>query len=92
MRGQPYDPRSSSLQCVEDLCQSLDTGTDPRGGNAGSVSLQNMHLIFGFVESYAKGGAKVQLPLVNHDGWRQCIGDEILLDPDRRYPSFERRE
>jgi hypothetical protein len=31
-------------------------GEDPRGGNAGSVALQNMHLIFGFVESFAQGG------------------------------------
>ena len=86
-----YEPRSSSLQCVEDLCRSLDTGVDPRGGHAGSVALQNMHLIFGFVESFAQGGAKVKLPLDNHSGWRLHIGDEILLAPDRRLPSFERR-
>ena len=27
-----YEPRSSSLQCVEDLVNSLDTG-EPRGGS-----------------------------------------------------------
>ena len=87
-----YEPRSSSLQCVEDLCRSLDTGKDPRGGSAGSVALQNMHLIFGFVESFAKGGAKLTLPLEDHSGWRLQVGDDILLAPGRRLPSFQRRE
>eukprot|EP01043_Picozoa_sp_COSAG02_P059409 COSAG02_NODE_7568_length_2956_cov_1.381036_4_plen_173_part_00 len=87
-----YEPRSSSLQCVEDLCRSLDTKTNPRGGYAGSIALQNMHLLVGFAGSFAQGGAKVKLPLVDHGGWRLHIGDEILLAPDRRLPSFERRE
>lgn len=32
------------------------------------------------------------MPLVDHGDWRLCIGDDILLAPDRRLPSFARRE
>jgi hypothetical protein len=87
----PYKPRSSSLQCVEDLVNSLDTGEPPRGGKHGKVPRDNMELIYGFVESFARGGDKVHFPLVDHGRWRFSIGDETLLAPDRRLPSFERR-
>ena len=40
-----------------------------------------MHLIFGFVESFARGGQKVQLPdgqLKDHGHWRLEIGDDVV--------------
>ena len=60
---------------------TLDTGEPPRGGMHGTVPRDNMHLIFGFVESFARGGAKVQMPdgqLKDHGQWRLEIGDETV--------------
>ena len=40
-----------------------------------------MHLIFGFVESFARGGQKVQMPdgqLKDHGHWRLEIGDDVV--------------
>ena len=56
-----FEPRSSTLCLIEDLVHSLDTGEPPRGGVA--LARSNQELIFAFVESHQRGGARVQLPL-----------------------------
>jgi len=52
---------SSTVNLIEDLVHSLDTGEPPRGG------IRNAHasteLIFAFIESHMRGGARVDLPL-----------------------------
>jgi predicted dehydrogenase len=53
--------RSSTLTLVEDLVHALDTGEPTRGGI--KVAQANMELIFGFIESHRRGGAKVKLPV-----------------------------
>ena len=66
---------------MEDLVHTLDTGEPPRGGLHCTVPRDNMHLIFGFVESFARGGQKVQLPdgqLKDHGHWRLEIGDDVV--------------
>ena len=66
---------------MEDLVNTLDTGEPPRGGMHGTVPRDNMHLIFGFVESFARGGQKVQMPdgqLKDHGHWRLEIGDDVV--------------
>ena len=63
--------RSATLNCVYDLVHALDNGVDPRGGKHGSVPLGNAELIFGLIESHARGGAKVALPMGDaHGRWR----------------------
>jgi predicted dehydrogenase len=65
---------SSTLRLIEDLVHSLDTGAPPRGG--ARLSYANTELIFGFVESHRRGGARVSLPLeaspitLNRHGFR----------------------
>lgn len=66
LQPQPFDaipPASSTLRLVEDLVHALDTGEAPRGGVR--KALTTMELIFGFIESYQRGGARVELPLNN---------------------------
>jgi len=59
------------LNCVYDLVNALDHGVNPRGGEHGSVPLGNAELIFGLIESHARGGAKVALPMGDEHGhWR----------------------
>ncbi len=63
---QPFEaipPASSTLRLIEDLVHSLDTSEAPRGGVR--AALATMELIFGFIESYQQGGARVELPLKN---------------------------
>ena len=56
-----FEARSSTLVLIEDLVHALDSGEPPRGGVR--VARANMELIFAFVESHARGGARVDLPL-----------------------------
>jgi predicted dehydrogenase len=58
-----FERASSTLRLIEDLVHSLDTGEPPRGGVR--VAKANMELIFGFIESHRRGGARVSLPLEN---------------------------
>jgi predicted dehydrogenase len=56
-----FEPASSTLRLIEDLVHSLDTGEPPRGGVR--TARANTELIFAFVESHARGGARVELPM-----------------------------
>jgi predicted dehydrogenase len=56
-----FDDASSTLRLVEDLVRSLDTGEPPRGGVR--VAHASTELIFAFIESHRRGGARVMLPL-----------------------------
>jgi predicted dehydrogenase len=55
------EPASSTLRLIEDLVHALDTGQPPRGGVR--VAYANNELIFAFIESHQRGGARVTLPL-----------------------------
>jgi predicted dehydrogenase len=52
---------SSNLNLIEDLVHSLDTGEPSRGGVR--VAHASTELIFAFIESHLRGGARVELPL-----------------------------
>ena len=52
-----FEDRASTLCLVEDLVRSLDTGEPPRGG--AELARANTELIFAFVESHQRGGARV---------------------------------
>lgn len=52
---------SSTLRLIEDLVHALDTGEPTRGGPR--IALAGAELIFGFIESHRRGGARVALPL-----------------------------
>ena len=56
-----YTPGSNTLRLVGDLVQALDTGGPTRGGVR--VARANTEIIFGFIESHRRGGARVSLPL-----------------------------
>ncbi|HEV2126861.1 MAG TPA: Gfo/Idh/MocA family oxidoreductase [Chloroflexota bacterium] len=56
-----YEEASATLRLIEDLVHSLDTGQPPRGG--ARIAYANTELIFAFVESHRRGGARVALPL-----------------------------
>lgn len=53
--------KSSTLRLVEDIVHSLDSGEPTKGGVR--VAYANTELIFAFIESHRRGGAKVKLPL-----------------------------
>ena len=55
------EPQSSTLALIEDLVHSLDTGEPTRCGPR--VAYAGMELIFGFIESHRKGGARVTMPV-----------------------------
>ena len=75
-----FEHRASTLCLIEDLVHSLDTGEPPRGGAA--LARANTELIFAFVESHQRGGARVELPLA---------GSAYRLERDRapRQPKYE---
>lgn len=75
-----FEHRASTLCLVEDLVRALDTGEPPRGGAA--LARANTELIFAFVESHQRGGARVELPLA---------GSAYRLERDRapRQPKYE---
>jgi scyllo-inositol 2-dehydrogenase (NAD+) len=56
-----YERASSTLRLIEDLVQALDSGGPTRGGIR--VAAANTQLLFGFIESHRRGGARVPLPL-----------------------------
>ena len=56
-----FPQRSSTLRLIEDIVHSLDTGEPTRGGVG--VAYASTELIFGFIESHRRGGARVSLPL-----------------------------
>lgn len=56
-------PASSTMALIEDLVHALDTGEAPRGGNAGQIAYANTEIIFAFIESHRRGGARVSLPI-----------------------------
>ncbi len=60
-----FDNTSSTLNLVKDLVHALDTGEPTRGG--AEVAYWNTQIIFGFIESHRRGGARVELPLTDHD-------------------------
>lgn len=75
-----FEHRASTLCLIEDLVHSLDTGEPPRGG--AELARANTELIFAFVESHQRGGARVELPLA---------GSAYRLERDRtpRQPKYE---
>lgn len=75
-----YKPYSPNLRLVEDLVHSLDTGEPPIGGVRAAHA--GTELIFATIESYQRGGARVELPLE---------GSTVRLNRDRapRRPRFQ---
>jgi predicted dehydrogenase len=57
----PFTPASSTLRLIEDLVHALDSGEPTRGGV--DVALVNNAIIFGFLESHRRGGARLSWPL-----------------------------
>jgi predicted dehydrogenase len=58
-----FERRSLSLRLVEDLVHSLDTGNPPKGGVRLAQDITEM--ILAFIVSHQRGGARVELPLVD---------------------------
>ncbi|MDP6039226.1 MAG: Gfo/Idh/MocA family oxidoreductase [Candidatus Latescibacteria bacterium] len=54
---------SSTVHLIEDLVHALDTGEPTRCGV--KLAHANQELIFAFVESHQRGGARVDLPLMD---------------------------
>ena len=75
-----FESSASTANLVEDLAQSLDTGEAPRGGVR--LARANTELIFAFVESHQRGGARVELPLTESKY-------RLLRDHTPRQPRFE---
>ncbi len=76
-----YQRKSSTVCLIEDLVHSLDTGEPPRGG--ARLSRTNMELIFAFIESHVRGGARVELPLQASRPYR------LERDHTPRQPKYE---
>ena len=77
-----FERASSTLNLVYDLVHALDTGEPTRGGV--DVAYWNTQIIFGMIESHRRGGARVSLPLVDHD-LRFIRHDHVARQP--RYTS-----
>ena len=60
-----FEQKSTTLILIEDLVHALDTGEPTRGGV--EVAYWNTQVLFGMIESHRQGGARVELPLTNHD-------------------------
>ncbi|MBT4978292.1 MAG: Gfo/Idh/MocA family oxidoreductase [Gemmatimonadetes bacterium] len=75
-----FEHRASTLCLIEDLVRVLDTGEEPRGGV--EIARANTELIFAFIESHQRGGARVALPLE---------GNTYRLERDRapREPKYD---
>ena len=75
-----FERTSSGANIVKDLVHALDTGEPTRGGVR--VAHANTELIFAFMESHLRNGARVNLPLK---------GSKLRLQRDRgpRQPRFE---
>jgi predicted dehydrogenase len=55
------EPQSSTLRLIEDLVHALDTGEPTRCGPR--VAYAGMELLFGFIESHRKQGARITMPV-----------------------------
>ena len=75
-----YRRRSSTVCLIEDLVHGLDTGEPPRGG--ARLARTNMELIFAFIESHVRGGARVELPL-------EGSPYRLLRDRSPRQPKYD---
>ena len=75
-----FEHTSSGANIVKDLVASLDTGEPTRGGVR--VAHASTELIFAFMESHLRSGARVELPL---------RGNQLRLHRDRlpRQPKFK---
>ena len=58
-----FEKASSTLRLIEDLVQALDTGQPTRGGVR--AARQSTELIFAFIQSHLRDGARVVLPLTD---------------------------
>ena len=76
-----FEEASSTVRLIEDLVHSLDTGEPPRGGVRAARA--NTELIFAFIESHARGGQRVELPL-SGSAYR------LQRDQEARRPKFQR--
>ncbi len=76
-----FEPDSSTRRLIEDLVHSIDTGEAPRGGVR--LARANTELIFAFIESHLRGGARVELPLVGSK-------HRLLRDREPRQPKYNR--
>ena len=76
------EPASTTLNLIEDLVHSLDTGEPERGGVR--VAYANNELLFAFIESHLRGGARVELPLQDSKLY-------LLRDRAPRQPLYEPR-
>ena len=76
-----YRRKSSTVCLIEDLVHGLDTGEPPRGG--ARLARTNMELIFAFIESHVRGGARVELPLEASRPYR------LLRDRSPRQPKYD---
>jgi len=56
-----FERASTTANLIQDLVNALDTGNPPRGGVR--TARANTELIFAFMESHLRGGARVNLPL-----------------------------
>ena len=76
-----FEKASSTQRLIEDLVHALDTGEPTRCGVR--LAKANNELIFAFVESHVRGGARVELPLE---------GSRFYLKRERgaRQPKYER--
>jgi predicted dehydrogenase len=77
-----FEPASATLRLIEDLVHSLDTGEPERGGVR--VAYANNELLFAFIESHVRGGARVELPLQGSKFY-------LLRDRAPRQPLYEPR-
>ncbi len=76
-----YEYRPSTVCLIEDLVHSIDTGEPPRCGVR--LARYNQELIFAFIESHLRGGARVELPL---EGSKH----RLLRDREPRQPRYQR--
>ncbi len=60
-KSSAIQPVSTTVATIEDLVHSLDTGEPPRGG--ARAARASTELIFAFMESHRRDGARVELPL-----------------------------
>ena len=56
-----FAPASTTLNLIQDIVQALDTGAPTRGG--ARVAYRSTEVIFAFIESHRRGGARVPFPL-----------------------------
>ena len=76
-----FERRSSTLRLIEDLVQALDNGGETRCGVR--LARANNELLFAFVESHVRGGARVEVPLEGSSYF-------LKRDWEARQPKFER--